>query len=76
MTCSSITKEIRALLGAINNYTEQSINPGRWVTTQHTQLKIKKNLDGKKSSLTEDRMYALNVIGFKWSVNKKKPKSA
>ena len=46
------------------------------MTTQHTQLKIKKNLDGKKSSLTEDRMYALNAIGFKWSVNKKKPKSA
>ena len=40
--------------------TVQGINPGHWVTKQHTQIKNKLDV----SSLTGDRMYALNGIGF------------
>jgi len=41
---------------------------GKWVRTQREQYKNIKQ--GKKSSLTKDRLKALDKIGFVWSVNK------
>ena len=51
----------------------QDVNLGHWVSEQRTQFKKMQN--GQKSSLTEEKITALNTIGFKWSIIKRKPKS-
>ena len=51
----------------------QDVNLGRWVSEQRTQFKKMQN--GERSSLTEERITALNTIGFEWSIIKRKPKS-
>ena len=52
-------------------YTVKGVNLGRWVMEQRTQFEKMKN--GEKSSLIEEKINALNNIGFMWTVNKKKP---
>ena len=59
---------------AVNGHTvvpqlyEQNKALGKWVTKQRYCYNLK--LQGKKTQLTDERIAALNAIGFGWSARK------
>ena len=63
-------KEYRERYGDCNVPSQWSENPqlGRWVSTQRSQYRLYQ--EGKKSSMTKERMQALESINFEWRVRK------
>ena len=59
-------KEYREKYGDCNVPQKWSENPqlGRWVSTQRSQYRLYQ--EGKKSQMTEERIQALEDIGFSW----------
>lgn len=49
---------------------EKNPQLGTWVHTQRRQYKLR--LDGRKSSMTQDKINLLNNINFEWDGNRKK----
>ena len=61
-------KRIKCREGDCNISTRFDENPslGEWVSTQRNQYKLMKQ--GVKSSMTDQRIQALEAIGFKWNM--------
>lgn len=64
-------QEYKAEHGDCNVPAKYSDNPklGRWVSNQRTHYRLLK--DGKRSTMTNDRIRKLNCLGFTWSLCKK-----